>query len=76
MICPRCEHDHIEIMAHSPVEGVWTVNQCQLCLYTWRSSEPARRAEREHYPEEFRMTQKDIDEAPEVPSIPPLIINK
>ncbi|MDU2880285.1 MAG: hypothetical protein E7B94_08885, partial [Enterobacter sp.] len=25
------------------------------------------------YPEAFRMTQKDIDEAPQVPTIPPLL---
>jgi hypothetical protein len=27
----------------------------------------------EHYPEAFRMTQKDIDDAPMVPHIPPLL---
>jgi hypothetical protein len=35
--------------------------------------EPLRRTSREHYPEAFRMTQKDIDEAPQVPTIPPLL---
>ncbi|MDU5193099.1 MAG: non-oxidative hydroxyarylic acid decarboxylases subunit D, partial [Mixta calida] len=34
MICPRCGDQHIELMATSPVEGVWTVHQCQRCLYT------------------------------------------
>ncbi|WP_072209204.1 non-oxidative hydroxyarylic acid decarboxylases subunit D [Pantoea stewartii] len=73
MICPRCADEHIEMMATSPVEGIWTVQQCQHCLYTWRSTEPARRTEREHYPDAFRMTQHDIDTAPEVPSVPPLL---
>ncbi|CGD00048.1 4-hydroxybenzoate decarboxylase subunit D [Salmonella enterica subsp. enterica serovar Typhi] len=36
MICPRCADAHIELMATSPVKGVWTVYQCQHCLYTWR----------------------------------------
>ncbi|MDU6452425.1 MAG: non-oxidative hydroxyarylic acid decarboxylases subunit D [Enterobacter hormaechei] len=63
MICPRCADEHIEVMATSPVKGVWTVYQCQHCLYTWRDTEPLRRTSREHYPEAFRMTQKDIDEA-------------
>ncbi|MGE8029473.1 non-oxidative hydroxyarylic acid decarboxylases subunit D [Enterobacter mori] len=71
MICPRCADEHIEVMATSPVKGVWTVYQCQHCLYTWRDTEPLRRTSREHYPEAFRMTQKDIDEAPQVPTIPP-----
>ena len=65
MICPRCADEHIEVMATSPVKGVWTVYQCQHCLYTWRDTEPLRRTSREHYPEAFRMTQKDIDEAPQ-----------
>ena len=73
MICPRCADKQIDVMAHSPVKGVWTVYQFQHCLYTWRNTEPARRTEREHYPPEFRMTQQDIDNAPEVPAIPPLL---
>ena len=76
MICPRCADEHIEVMATSPVKGVWTVYQCQHCLYTWRDTEPLRRTSREHYPEAFRMTQKDIDEAPQVPTIPPLLEKK
>lgn len=58
MICPRCADAHIELMATSPVKGVWTVYQCQHCLYTWRDTEPLRRTSREHYPQAFRMTQK------------------
>ncbi|EQA4048548.1 non-oxidative hydroxyarylic acid decarboxylases subunit D, partial [Enterobacter kobei] len=54
MICPRCADEHIEVMATSPVKGVWTVYQCQHCLYTWRDTEPLRRTSREHYPEAFR----------------------
>ncbi|EGA8857143.1 hypothetical protein ID902_002364 [Salmonella enterica subsp. enterica serovar Orion] len=73
MICPRCADAHIELMATSPVKGVWTVYQCQHCLYTWRDTEPLRRTSREHYPQAFRMTQKDIDDVPMVPSIPPLL---
>ncbi|KNC10123.1 4-hydroxybenzoate decarboxylase [Klebsiella sp. RIT-PI-d] len=73
MICPRCADAQIEAMATSPVKDVWTVYQCQHCFYTWRSTEPLRRISREHYPQAFRMTQKDIDESPMVPSIPPLL---
>ena len=73
MICPRCADEQIDVMAKSPVKDVWTVYQCQHCLYTWRDTEPLRRTSREHYPEAFRMTQKDIDDAPMVPSIPPLL---
>lgn len=76
MICPRCAVEHIELLAESPVEGVWTVHQCQHCLYTWRSTEPLRRTSREHYPDAFKMTQEDIDQAPKVPTIPPLLADE
>ena len=32
MICPRCADEQIEVMATSPVKGVWIVYQCQHCL--------------------------------------------
>lgn len=73
MICPRCEADHIAELASSPVSGVWTVYQCQHCFYTWRSSEPLRRTDPAHYPASFKMTQQDIDDAPMVPPVPPLL---
>lgn len=74
MICPRCTSDKIDVMANSPIEGVWIIYQCQYCLYTWRNTEPVRRTEREHYPAEFRMTQQDINNASETPIIPLLIV--
>ena len=73
MLCPRCGEDLVGILAKSPVSNVWKVFQCQRCLYTWRSTEPARRTNQDLYPEEFKMTQADIDNAPMVPSIPPLL---
>lgn len=72
MICPRCAEERVDKLASSPVPDVWDVLQCQFCLYTWRTTEPARRTRRDAYPEEFKMTQADIDNAPEVPAIPPL----
>jgi vanillate/4-hydroxybenzoate decarboxylase subunit D len=71
-LCPRCAHETIEKLAASPVAGAWDVLQCQRCLYMWRTSEPARRTERGAYPNAFRLTQADIDNAPEMPVIPPL----
>ena len=73
VICPRCAFDTIEELYTSPVPGVWDVLQCQQCLYCWRTSEPARRTDRDVYPDSFKMTVADIANAPEVPAIPPLI---
>ncbi|GHF86544.1 non-oxidative hydroxyarylic acid decarboxylases subunit D [Streptomyces thermodiastaticus] len=71
-VCPRCAHDGIEHVHSSPVPGVWEVLQCARCLYMWRTSEPARRTDRDAYPAGFRMTAEDIAAATEVPTVPPL----
>ncbi|MEU5088975.1 non-oxidative hydroxyarylic acid decarboxylases subunit D [Streptomyces sp. NPDC021356] len=70
--CPRCAFGTIETLHSSPVPGVWDVLQCRRCLYTWRTTEPARRTRREAYPEQFRLTPEDIEAASEVPTVPPL----
>jgi vanillate/4-hydroxybenzoate decarboxylase subunit D len=72
-VCPRCAFDGIENIYSSPVPGIWEVLLCGRCLYCWRTSEPARRTRRDAYPENFRLTVDDIANAPEVPTIPPLI---
>lgn len=72
MICPRCAWETLNRLATSPVPDVWEVLQCARCLYTWRTSEPERRTRRESYPERYRMSQDDIDNASEVPAVPPL----
>ncbi|MGW7087089.1 non-oxidative hydroxyarylic acid decarboxylases subunit D [Streptomyces sp. NPDC054871] len=71
-ICPRCAYETIDRLATSPVPGVWDVLQCRQCLYTWRTIEPARRTRRDAYPEQFKMTVADIENAIEVPAVPPL----
>ncbi|MEW2289373.1 non-oxidative hydroxyarylic acid decarboxylases subunit D [Streptomyces sp. NPDC047841] len=73
LTCPRCVYESVETLFTSPVPGVWDVLQCQRCLYMWRTSEPARRTRRGHYPEEFRMSPEDIENAVEVPAVPPLL---
>ncbi|WP_243795409.1 non-oxidative hydroxyarylic acid decarboxylases subunit D [Saccharopolyspora gloriosae] len=70
-MCPRCAAEELTRQAVSPVAGVWEVWRCERCHYFWRSTEPERRTERESYPAAFRMTQADIDEASEMPAIPP-----
>ncbi|EQD84746.1 non-oxidative hydroxyarylic acid decarboxylases subunit D [Saccharopolyspora erythraea] len=72
MMCPRCAWQEVRRLAVSPVAGVWEVLQCARCLYAWRTTEPDRRTCRESYPQAFRMTQADIDAAPELPAVPPL----
>lgn len=70
-MCPRCAAGGSRRLAVG-TGAVWEVRQCETCLYTWRTTEPARRTERASYPEEFKMTRADMDAAPEVPAVPPL----
>ncbi|GGQ58080.1 non-oxidative hydroxyarylic acid decarboxylases subunit D [Streptomyces flaveolus] len=70
--CARCAHESIRTLYSSPVPGVWDVLRCDRCLYTWRTSEPPRRTRRDAYPEAFRLTPADIENATEVPAVPPL----
>ncbi|MEV1022119.1 non-oxidative hydroxyarylic acid decarboxylases subunit D [Streptomyces sp. NPDC050264] len=70
--CPRCAFGAVSLLATSPVPGVWDVLQCDRCLYAWRTTEPARRTRRDAYPDLFKLTPADIDNAIEVPAIPPL----
>ncbi|MFD7920790.1 non-oxidative hydroxyarylic acid decarboxylases subunit D [Streptomyces sp. NPDC059740] len=70
--CPRCAHEGVATVTTSPVPGVWTVLSCERCRYMWRTTEPGRRTRREEYPEEFRLTEADIDGALEMPVVPPL----
>ncbi|MFI1620366.1 non-oxidative hydroxyarylic acid decarboxylases subunit D [Streptomyces lydicus] len=71
-LCPRCAHDAVGRLATSPVPGVWDVLQCHRCLYTWRTTEPARRTRRDAYPDVFKLTADDLAAAIEVPAVPPL----
>jgi len=72
MCCPRCAYQDVRLLATSPVPDVWQVHQCARCHYTWRSTEPAERTTRDAYPEPFRMTERDIADATQVPAVPPL----
>ncbi|MFE0893685.1 non-oxidative hydroxyarylic acid decarboxylases subunit D [Streptomyces rochei] len=70
--CPRCAHESVRTLYYSPVPGLWDVLQCGRCLYTWRTSEPARRTCRDAYPEAFRLSPEDMANAAEVLTVPPL----
>lgn len=71
--CPRCLSERVETVTVAPAGGVWEVRQCTRCWYTWRTTEPAARTTPELFPEEFRLTEQTIEDAPELPAIPPLL---
>jgi hypothetical protein len=72
LICPRCRSTDTAVISRSPIEGVWTVHGCQVCLYAWRDSEPEENRNPDLYPEPFRLKPEDVDNFLVVPTVPPL----
>lgn len=72
MICPRCRHPKTGVLFESPVQGVWTVFQCESCLYTWRTTEPPRRSDPDYYPSAFRLNPDSLKHAEAIPPVPDL----
>ncbi len=66
MICPRCDSDKIKVISTSPIPGVWEYYGCEVCQYSWRSTETP-----EVLPK-FKIKPEDIDKLPILPPIPPL----
>jgi transposase-like protein len=72
MICPRCESEHVEKIADSPVGNVWEVYMCERCYYSWRSTEAPEVTDPAKYNPKFKLTEKTISTMMEIPPIPPL----
>lgn len=66
MKCPRCEHESISTIAKSPIEGAWEIYQCDLCFYSWRSTEDP------HVDDVFKLTPEEIENLQVIPPVPPL----
>jgi vanillate/4-hydroxybenzoate decarboxylase subunit D len=71
-ICPRCRSNSTALRAASPVAGVWIVYGCDLCFYTWRTTEPETNTNPDLYPAVFRLNQEDLPKLQIAPAIPPL----
>ena len=39
-VCPRCKSENVRVLATSPVSGRWIMYVCDVCIYSWRSTEP------------------------------------
>jgi vanillate/4-hydroxybenzoate decarboxylase subunit D len=71
-VCPRCRSNSTALRAVSPVAGVWIVYGCDVCFYTWRSTEPETNTNPERYPEVFPLKQDDLPGLQVAPAIPAL----
>jgi len=70
--CPRCSSNTTALRAVSPVAGVWTVYGCDLCFYTWRSTESEENTNPDKYPQVFRLDAEALSGLQVAPRIPPL----
>lgn len=66
--CPRCRSVDTAVLAESPQPGIWTMFSCDICYYTWRSTEPDQNTDPAQYPAVFRL---DPTQIPQLPTIPP-----
>jgi hypothetical protein len=72
MICPRCDSEHIELMATSPVGNVWELYVCSTCWYSWRSTETPDKTDPKLYNKKFKINPANIDKMLMIPPIAPL----
>jgi hypothetical protein len=69
-ICPRCDERAVRVMTTSPVPGVWTMFSCDVCFYSWRSTEPSYATDPATYPAAFKVDPHTIADMPVVPTVP------
>ncbi len=71
-VCPRCRSNKAGLRGSSPIEGVWTVYGCDICFYTWRSTEQEENTNPDKYPAVFRLNPEDLPNLQVAPVIPQL----
>jgi hypothetical protein len=70
--CPRCSTKQAQVVARSPVPGVWTMQLCPVCFYSWRSTEPDYATKATALASDFRVDSNRLAEGKPMPGIPPL----
>jgi vanillate/4-hydroxybenzoate decarboxylase subunit D len=70
-ICPRCDSTATRVLTVSPVAGVWTMYTCDVCFYSWRSTEPSYATDPATYPAAFKVDPATIPGMPGIPTVPP-----
>ncbi len=71
MICPRC--DFVEAYKVFEAEDrSWEIFRCPRCNFNWRSTEAQEVIEAKLYNTRFKLSEKQIQEMPPKPPVPPL----
>jgi hypothetical protein len=72
LTCPPCDTPGAEVVAGSPVPGVWAMYFCQTCFYSWRNMEPAEATKGSSMSPKFRIDPARLPLGLIMPLIPPL----
>lgn len=65
MTCPRCDSEKTRVMTKSPVGGAWEMYVCDVCSYSWRSTEDPKVLPK------FKLTEEKINGLGTIPPVPP-----
>ena len=75
MICPRCDSDQAYKVFEAE-DGSWEVYRCPRCNFNWRSTEGEEVTNPTLYNPRFKLSERQIQELPPKPPIPPLRIRE
>lgn len=73
MICPRCDSKSVELMVKAPVDNAWEVYICNVCDFSWRSTEEDDVKDPQKYDQRFKINPQIIPSLGVIPPIPKLL---
>ncbi len=76
MKCPRCDSELVSVMVKSPVGHAWEVYLCDICKFSWRSTEGENITDPEQYDKRFKLNSEEFNKLDQIPPVPPLLKNK
>lgn len=72
MICPRCDSQEVALLVKAPKDDAWEVYKCDVCLFTWRSTESQDITDPDKYDKRFKIDPRSIPLLQVIPPIPEL----
>lgn len=72
MLCPRCRSEAVSLLTKALVDDAWEVFICDVCSYSYRSTEPEAHKNPELYDERFRIDPAAIGSLDQIPPVPKL----
>ena len=70
MVCPRCDSNNVKVLTKAPVDDAWEVYICEVCYYSWRSTEADDLLDPAKYDKRFKIDPAKISDLIQIPPIP------